>query len=118
MLKIRKEQMETFKDDILRKFEDKMFIHLRSQFPEETKQMEEPELREMIHNGIFHARRYKVTLEPDVCRYLECMVLHGVDFDTNPQTSWAGDILRDKRMSGREKMNRIDDYEMFTLGEM
>ena len=117
MLKIRKEQMETFKNDILRKFEDKMFIHLRSQFPEETKQMEEPELREMIHNGIFHARRYKVTLEPDVCRYLECMVLHGVDFDTNPKTSWAGDILRDKGMSGREKMNRIDDYEMFTLGE-
>ena len=118
MLHIRPEQMDAFKDDILRKFEDRMAMHLRSQFPEQTQQMEEPELRQMINNGTFRARKYKVTLEPDVCRYLECMVLHGVDFDTNPKTSWAGNILRNKSMSGRDKMNRIDDYEMFTLGEM
>jgi hypothetical protein len=118
MLKIRKEQMNTFKDHILHNFEDKMFMHLKSQFPDQTQQIEESQLREMIHDGIFRAQKYGVTLEPDICRYLECMVLHGVDFDTNPKTSWAGDILRDKGMSGREKMNRIDDYEMFTLGEM
>ncbi len=115
MLKIRKEQMETFKDDILRKFEDKMVIHLRSQFPEETKQMEEPELREMIHNGIFHARRYKVTLEIDVSRYLECMMKYGADFDTNPKTAWAGKILHNRMMEGTEKMDRIDDYKMRVL---
>ena len=116
MLKIRKEQMEAFKSDILRKFEDGMAVHLRSQFAEQTKRLREPELRELVHKGILRAREYEVMFEPDVCRYLECMIVHGVDFDKDAKTSWAGGILRRRDLDGREKMNHIDDYEMFTLG--
>lgn len=115
MLHIRKEQMEAFKSDILRKFEDGMAVHLRSQFPEQTKQMKEPELRELVHKGILRAREYEVMFEPDVCRFLECIMVYGIDFDTAPKTAWAGKILRDKKMTGREKMDRIDNYEISVL---
>jgi hypothetical protein len=115
MLRIRKEQMEAFKNDILQKFEDRMSLYLRSQFPEKTQKIQEPELRQMIHAGTFQAQKYKVTLEPDVCRFLECMMVHGVNFDTDPKTAWAGKILRNERMTGRGKMDRIDDYEISML---
>ena len=115
MLRIRKEQMEAFKNDILQKFEDRMSLYLHSQFPEKTQKIQETDLRQMIRTGTFRARKYGVTLEPDVCRFLECMMVHGFNFDTDPKIVWAGKILRDEKMTGREKMNRIDDYEISML---
>lgn len=115
MLCIRQEQMDALRNEILRRFGDRMEVYLRSQFPEKTRRMEKPQLREVVHKGIVRAREYEVMYEPDVCRYLECMIVHGVEFDRDAATSWAGDILRRKDLDGRAKMNRIDDYEMFSL---
>jgi hypothetical protein len=69
----------------------------------------------MIHAGIVKAESYDITDEVDVERFLECMVRFGLDFDNHPQTSWAGQILQDKSLSGTEKMNQIDDYALFVL---
>ena len=90
-------------------------IHLRSNFLEQTKNLPEHVLREMIRSGINKAETYEVTDEVDVERFLECMVRYGEDFDNDPKTSWAGEILRDEGFNGREKMNRINDYELFVL---
>jgi hypothetical protein len=42
-------------------------------------------------------------------------VRYGSDFDTDPETSWAGKILRDESFTGTENMNQINDYELFVL---
>lgn len=115
MLKIRKEQMDVMSDYMLIQFEDRMVLHLRSTFPEQTKDTIELDLRAMIEAGIEKADKYDVTDESDVERYLECMVLYGPNFDADSRTSWAGEILRDERLIGTEKMNKINDYELFML---
>lgn len=115
MLVIRKEQMDVFGNYEIRKFEDRMVLHLRSSLPEETKSITERVLREMIHAGIDKAESYQVTDEVDVERFLECVVRYGRVFDTDPKTSWAGEILRDESFTGTEKMNQINDYELFVL---
>ena len=98
---------------MLRRFEDRMISHLRSAFTEKTIGMEDKELRTIIQSGIKRAESYEVTDETDVERFLDCMVRHGHDFDTNPRTSWAGEILGRQGLSGTEKMNHIDEYELF-----
>jgi hypothetical protein len=117
MLVMRKEQMDVFGNYEIKKFEDRMVLHLRSSLPEEAETITEEVLRQMIQTGIDKAESYQVTDEVDVERFLECMVRYGSDFDTDPKTSWAGEILRDEGFTGTEKMNQINDYELFVLTE-
>jgi len=116
-MQIRKAQMQALSEYMLDRFEDRMVAHLRSRFPEQTQKMQEPDLRAFIRDGIDRARTYGVTKEFDVRRYLECMVTFGAEFDTEPQTSWAGDILRSEGLTGTGKMDWIDDHATFALRE-
>ena len=113
MLRIRKEQLDVFSKHMRQQFEDRMAVRLRSRFPDHTSQMDDAELRTLVHDGTDRAKAHGVAKQFDVQRYLECMVLHGADFDSAPATSWAGDILRDTRLTGTEKMDRIDYHAAF-----
>ena len=110
MLVIRKEQMEVLGRYMLKQFEDRMVIHLRSGFREQTKDMPETDLRSMIQTAIDKGKVYNVTTEDDVQRYLEYMMIYGPEFDTDPKTMWAGEILRTEDMDGTEKMELMDEH--------
>ena len=90
-----------------------MIEHLSSVFPHRWSAGKE--LKRFIFEGIRKASRYGVYLEEDVGLYLELASVYGGDFDTNPQTGWAGEILNDPHLSGSEKMDRLDSYEIFEL---
>lgn len=116
MLIIRKKQMDTLRDYMLKQFKNRMIVHLKSNFPEQAKDMKEQDLQNMIQSGIDKAKGYDVLAEEDVQRFLECMMTYGTEFDVNPETLWAGDILRRKDISGSMKMDLMDNYEIFYLG--
>lgn len=113
MLNIRKTQMNALSEYMLGQFESRMVIHLRAHFSEQTKSLSAAELQTIVHRGVGNAARYNVTAEDDVRRYLEYVVMYGVDFDTNPRSAWAQEILRTQELSGGEKMDRIDAYDLF-----
>ena len=113
MLTIRREQMEAFSQHSLDQFEAAMIRHLRTRFPAQTEARLDPDLRRMIKDGIGRAAVYGITFENDVKRYLEYMVLYGPEFDQTPETAWAGDILRADDLDGTEKIDRIDEAELF-----
>ena len=115
MLKIRPEQMEEMSEYMLRQFEDRMVIHLRSAFPDQTKEMTEPDLRAMIQAGIDRANGYDITDENDVIRFLEYLCQYGPDFGESSETSWANRFLGDENLSGTTKMDDIDDHELFVI---
>ena len=114
MLVIRKEQMEVFRAYMLEQFENRMLTHLRSAFPDQARDMPELDLRSLIHTGIENADKYGIVDEVDIRHYLEYMLIYGLDFDTNPSTSWAGIILRNPELTGTDKMAQIDDHDFFT----
>lgn len=114
MLTIRREQMAVLERCMFKRFEDRMVVRLSTSYPQQCAAMSEPALRDMIREGTKQAAVYRVTAEFDVERYLECMVLYGVDFDTADRTLWAGEILRAEGVEGSEKMNRIDNHETFS----
>jgi len=118
MLTIRKVQIEALSQSMLKHFEDRMIRHLRSSFSEKTMGIGDQELRIIIQSGMSRAESYEVTDETDVERFLDCIMRLGDDFGVNPVTAWAGDILERRDLSGTDKMNLIDEYELFeSLGD-
>ena len=91
-----------------------MVVHLRANFPDHKVTSDEPGLRSLIGTGVERAAGYDITYEDDVRRYLDYMLTLSPDFDTNPATSWAGQILRRKGASGAQKMQRIDNVYIFS----
>ncbi len=115
MLMIRDEQMEVLSKYMLKQFEDRMVSHLKKNFANETRGTSDLVLRKTMRISIDKAAKYNVTDETDVKRYLEYVVRYGLDFDTNQNLIWATKILCEGNMTGTEKMNQLDDYEMFVL---
>ena len=110
MLIIRKEQMDILGKYMLKQFENSMLVHLQTKFSDSLKGTPESDLRIMIQEGIDKATQYNVNAEDDVQLYLECMVIYGSDFDTNPETSWAGDILSIMKLDGSKKMDFLEGH--------
>jgi len=103
MLTIRKQQNYALGQYMLRRFENDMILYLRSQFPTECGDKDEAELLAMVRSAIRKADDYGIESEDGIQCYLGCMAKCGEDFDANPQTQWAGAILRDERLSEVEK---------------
>ena len=113
MLRIRNSQMQTFEQAAMSAFELRMVEHLRVIYPKQTRDMPEANLLTLVQSGIGKAREYRVIAEDDIRRYLELMVVYGADFDTDPHSSWAGEILRTKDLDGSAKIDRLDEYDLF-----
>ncbi len=111
MFVIRREQMDVFSQAEIKKFESRMILHLRSVFPDQTKNTSNPDLLKMIQLGIEKSAKYNIITEGDVRRYLECSILYGWDFDTKSEIYWAGEILRDDDLDGETKMDMIEQHE-------
>ena len=93
MFVIRRTQVAAFSKAAFDDFEDRMLVHLRSLFPEETARMSEPELRSMIALGVKRAALWGLTREYDVCLYLHVMLALGPRFDEAPELTFAREIL-------------------------
>ena len=100
MLTIRKEQMAVFAQAEIRKFEDRVVIHLNKFFPRQCEALGDSKLRETIRYGIKRAATYGITAARDVRKYIDAMVALGRDFDTDRRLPWAGEILRARAISG------------------
>jgi hypothetical protein len=108
MLRIRKEQMDAFKEYMLKQFEDKMVIHLNKYFAGPCGELGEEGVREAIHHGVNQAETYGIVVEYDVSRYINLMFTFGRDFDKDPTLSWAASILNDQNLLGRrQKMDAL-----------
>jgi hypothetical protein len=106
MLTIRKEQMAVFATLGQKAFEDRMLVHLKKVFPEQSQTLGEPKLRETIQYGTQRAAAYKIISECDVCKYTDLMIFYGRDFDKDPNLPWAQTILQNKAI--RDPTSKIE----------
>jgi hypothetical protein len=98
MLTIRKEQMAAFGPLALKAFEDRVVVHLKKIFPEQSQSLGEPKLRETIEYGTQRAAAYKIISERDVCKYIDLMIVYGRDFDKDPNLPWAQSTLQNQAL--------------------
>jgi hypothetical protein len=107
MLIIRPAQMEVFREEALRSFEKEMVVHLRNSFPTAASEMNDSALLSAIQAGIRKAASYGIKRVPDVRTFLEYVICYGPNFDVDPTTEWAGQVLRDKTRNPSEKMHLL-----------
>ncbi|HEX5747841.1 MAG TPA: hypothetical protein VFZ09_16475 [Archangium sp.] len=115
MWKITASQMREMGKALQQRFELGAVDYLRTNFADWSELKPDAELFNLIRLAINRARTYGITIEADVLRYLDYMVIYSQEFDTEPATSWAGEILRAQELSGTEKMDRIDAYDEFVM---
>jgi len=107
MLKIRKEQNDELAKVAVKRFEDRVLVHLKKFWPDECKELTEQGVHKSIRTGIDNAGKYGIKTEYDVARYIDLMYTLCFDFDTNSQAPWASRILNDANMDAREKMDKL-----------
>lgn len=100
MLIIRDEQMAVFREHALKKFELQMVSHFNRYLPKQTKALGNKDLRSLIRDGMNKATIYGFAIEYDMSRYIALMLLLGPQFDTDPEFSWAKEILDDEDLGG------------------
>ncbi len=99
MLKIREEQMTTFRAAAFRRFEGDMVEHVKEFFPNHYRIAGEQIVRNVIQYGIERSQIYDFTTERDMCLYITVMFMLGSNFDTDFFYPWAPEILKDKSES-------------------
>jgi hypothetical protein len=112
-LVVRREQMQVLEAYALEQFVTRMAARLRELFPCETAALSPPALQTLIREGVEKAESHAVTDESDVERYLEYVVRYGADFDSAEKIAWAGAVLRRSDLSGAQKMDALDDHDLF-----
>ena len=107
MLKIRKKQNNVLAKAAVKRFEDRVLVHLKKFWPDECKELTEKGVRESIRTGIENAKKYGIETEYDVARYIDLMYTLSSDFDSNTEISWPSEILNDTDMNARKKMDTL-----------
>ncbi|MFN0106929.1 MAG: hypothetical protein ACKV2U_33150 [Bryobacteraceae bacterium] len=95
---IRNEQVEELAAATRRGFENEMVVHLAEFSPPLFKAAGEDPLRTAIRLGMSRAAGYGFDERGPVRLYLEMMLLFGSYFDTDPQYTWAAEILTNREV--------------------
>ena len=111
MLIIRAEQMRALSDAMQHRFESSMLRYFRSAYARRLAHVSDTDLSALVRRGIEESGRYGVVTTTDVARYIGTWSSIGPDFDRSQP--WASEVLRSTQMTGTQKMDRIDDYDLF-----
>ena len=95
MLRIHKQQMDALSTEALHDYEDRLLPHLRKFFPAYCDSLGEERVRGVIRYGIARAGSHDITLEREVCIYIDAMFAFGRDFDEDPALPWAAAVLNE-----------------------
>src|SRR2546421_10853 len=93
MLTMRQEQLVAFDREIRKTFGHHQITRLRTTFPNETAQLDDDSLSLRVMETIERAEHYEVVNEQDLEMFLDCTFMMAPDFDTDPNFSWAREIL-------------------------
>jgi hypothetical protein len=116
MLTIRRAQLAAMERHLRRAFEELMVGHLREHFFDDCLLLGDDGLRNRIHDGIRRAAAWKISVERDVCAYLDLMFLFGDEFDSDPALPWARRILADSAADDRVERLRAAAAEHLEHG--
>lgn len=94
MLNIRQQQFDNFELANSPYFEERMLLHLRTDFPLHCQFVDEDILKNSIHYGKERARKYGLTEQSSVSFFIDLMFLLGKGFDIDFQLPWAANSLQ------------------------
>lgn len=110
MLIIRTSQLERFSSERRCQFSIDMCRHLRAQFHDALWPLDEAGLLELVDRALTRAWGYGLHTERDCTRFLNLAVVHGWDFEQQPQHGWMRALLTDPQVSSpSQRLHRLVD---------
>ena len=107
MLILRSKQIEAIAAPMRREFESEMVCHVKTAFPEQCESMDDDALLEVVRYGMGRARRYSLTSDGQIKRWLGLMFTFGREFDTDPTCRWTQNALQRGSHVPNKKMNQL-----------
>jgi hypothetical protein len=107
MFVLRKEQMEPLSEVQRDSFKEAMLKELRAEFPIECAVAGEVRMEALVQYGCTRPQRYGIRDTAEIRRYIKLMVKLGRDFDVEPQTAWASQVLG-RRLAPAEKLDMLE----------
>lgn len=110
MLKISNLQYTKLQEHIVSNFEDEMFRHVKTYFPNHFAIMNEEDIYHTIKYTFKKCKSYKFTTKRNLCLYLNMAFMLGSNFDNDPQYPWAKAILKGIKL--KNSVRHIDDLKI------
>ena len=107
MLRIRKDQVDVFRENAVAGPRRKIVAEIERVLPEESARLGHKKLVAFVDRNIEKADSYDLGSERGTCTYCEAALLYGEDFDTNPKITWNREVLADLEMDGKLKSRLI-----------
>jgi len=117
MFVMRDEHLRAFDKASGEVFEDRVVEHLRRFFPKKTDELGEQRLRQTIQQGIVSAKRYRITTERGIVKYIDLMFALRFDFDRHAETPWAAPILNDRSLTEADKIEGLYKEALASPGD-
>lgn|SRR5450759_2445638 len=92
---IRSKQLETMAKFSRQRFDDTAAEYLRTNHPDEPISKDDSQLARFIKQGVDKGASYAITREVDVIRFLEVLLVTGMDFEASASLRWVADYLRE-----------------------
>jgi hypothetical protein len=115
MLRIRKEQMETMSGYMLGSYISQIAELLRSRHKFRAGTTDEV-IREWIGAIIRQAEQFGIRSAHNVEFFIDRKIEYGPEFPCGTHHAWARSILQDDSMNETEKLNRLNEHEIFGPG--
>lgn len=112
MLTIREAQFQVFRQAAARALAQRIAECLAPHWPEEYGELGPDGVRELIENGIEKARKYGITQDRDLGRYVNLMLFLGEEFDSDPELPWAAETLCDPGLQPQSKLDRLLEHSL------
>lgn len=93
MLVIGGGQMEGMQAAALRRFDEDLYIHVRTYFPRHHRHLGPPQIRRFIAYGRERAEQHGFRSERNICLYISLMLMLGSNFDVDVRLPWAAELL-------------------------
>jgi hypothetical protein len=93
------EKPEDFADSAASTLPEQLLLRLNKVFPQKYEYVGEACLRKMIAQGVTEAGKYGISDRRGIAVYIGLMYMLGAGFDTNPQFSWAAEILNNRELA-------------------
>ena len=106
MITIRSEQFEAFQRMAQQSFEDELVAHLHEFSPKHAAGVGEEGLRRLILSGLQNARLHGFRLRGPLRFFVECQVMFGHEFPTDPLIPWGGREFG--KQHGADELARAD----------
>ena len=105
MLIIRQRQLDLLGEQLSTRYEIAVLSHLGRCFPSKLDSLGEERARNLIRLGIVRARKNGFTTQRLICKFIDLLLLLGVEFDAN--LDWAAAALGQKELTAEERMQAL-----------